>query len=91
MAYFGTEPALSIGRMNDTPNKESERMTETAYYISKNPTYGDYRIEQHVDGAWDNETDNNWTEGEAKQVLKAIEAGEVDFLHASGEIDGRAV
>ena len=38
------------------------------YKIIKNKTYGDYRVEQYINGKWENEFDDNWNKDQATKV-----------------------
>ena len=49
------------------------------YTVEKNEKFGDYRINQYIDGVWNNARDNNWSKGQATAILDAINNGEVDF------------
>ena len=57
------------------------------YKVEQNKKFGDYRIDQMVDGKWHNERDDNWTEAKANAILKAINSGTVDFEDCDSFVD----
>lgn len=38
------------------------------FKVSKNKKYGDYRVDEYIDGLWTNQIDNNWTESQAIEI-----------------------
>lgn len=57
--------------------------------VEKNARFGDYRISDYDEqGNLVDQIDANWTECQAKKVLRSIESGVVDFDDAEHEIEG---
>ena len=53
--------------INQTLDKGYKTMT--TYKLEQNKKYGDWRVEQFVDGEWENEFDNNWSKLEAQKEM----------------------
>jgi hypothetical protein len=41
--------------------------------VSKNELYGDYRVDEFINGEWNNQADGGWSEKQAKKVKSRIE------------------
>jgi hypothetical protein len=37
--------------------------------VQKNKVYGDYRIEEYINGEWSNSYDGDWTKEQANKIL----------------------
>ena len=42
------------------------------YTVEKNKKYGDYRVQQTVNGEWENEFDSNWTKAQAEKIAQRL-------------------
>jgi len=50
------------------------------YKVVKNEYYGDYRLEQYINGKWENGFDGNWTKEYAESRLKGLEKPDGSYI-----------